>query len=332
MNAERAHGGATRSSARGARGCACGRWCRCTSSVSARRSASSRALAATRGRSRSSRTRPRRSARATTRAPGGRRGRRRRASASSRRRTSAPGATAARSSTSRRTCAARVRRLRAHGAVAPYVHAELGRNSRLDALQAAVLLGQGARTSPRGRRRARASRALRERSSRGCRCVLPPRPRPPGGARVARVRRPDARAATRSRAALRERGHRGARLLPGAASPAAVLRRARRAGLPGGRGRLPRRRSRCPIGAGASARGQQALVIETDCRAFFAARLLTLLASRGCSGRPSSSAHDFEVLARDVGPRAGRLELEVLLPVRPRAAALAELLRAPSPG
>lgn len=35
--------------------------------------------------------------------------------------------------------AARVRRLRAHGAVAPYVHAELGRNSRLDELQAAVL-------------------------------------------------------------------------------------------------------------------------------------------------------------------------------------------------
>jgi dTDP-4-amino-4,6-dideoxygalactose transaminase len=36
--------------------------------------------------------------------------------------------------------AERVRRLRAHGAVAPYLHAERGRNSRLDALQAAVLL------------------------------------------------------------------------------------------------------------------------------------------------------------------------------------------------
>ncbi|MCL2450088.1 MAG: DegT/DnrJ/EryC1/StrS family aminotransferase, partial [Polyangiaceae bacterium] len=35
--------------------------------------------------------------------------------------------------------AARVRKLRAHGAVAPYVHAEVGRNSRLDAMQAAVL-------------------------------------------------------------------------------------------------------------------------------------------------------------------------------------------------
>jgi dTDP-4-amino-4,6-dideoxygalactose transaminase len=38
--------------------------------------------------------------------------------------------------------AARVRRLRAHGTVAPYVHAETGRNSRLDALQAAVLLAK----------------------------------------------------------------------------------------------------------------------------------------------------------------------------------------------
>jgi dTDP-4-amino-4,6-dideoxygalactose transaminase len=36
----------------------------------------------------------------------------------------------------------RVRRLRAHGAIAPYVHTEFGRNSRLDALQAAVLLAK----------------------------------------------------------------------------------------------------------------------------------------------------------------------------------------------
>ncbi len=35
--------------------------------------------------------------------------------------------------------AARVRRLRVHGSVRPYHHAELGMNSRLDALQAAVL-------------------------------------------------------------------------------------------------------------------------------------------------------------------------------------------------
>jgi len=44
--------------------------------------------------------------------------------------------------TARADVAERVRRLRAHGAVAPYTHAELGRNSRLDALQAAVLLAK----------------------------------------------------------------------------------------------------------------------------------------------------------------------------------------------
>jgi dTDP-4-amino-4,6-dideoxygalactose transaminase len=44
--------------------------------------------------------------------------------------------------TSREDVAARVRSLRAHGAVATYRHAELGANSRLDALQAAVLLAK----------------------------------------------------------------------------------------------------------------------------------------------------------------------------------------------
>lgn len=44
--------------------------------------------------------------------------------------------------TSRAEVAARVRRLRAHGAVEPYVHAEAGRNSRLDAIQAAILLSK----------------------------------------------------------------------------------------------------------------------------------------------------------------------------------------------
>jgi dTDP-4-amino-4,6-dideoxygalactose transaminase len=38
--------------------------------------------------------------------------------------------------------ARRVRLLRAHGAALPYVHEELGRNSRLDALQAAILLAK----------------------------------------------------------------------------------------------------------------------------------------------------------------------------------------------
>jgi dTDP-4-amino-4,6-dideoxygalactose transaminase len=42
--------------------------------------------------------------------------------------------------TSRADVADRVRRLRAHGATARYVHDEPGRNSRLDAVQAAVLL------------------------------------------------------------------------------------------------------------------------------------------------------------------------------------------------
>jgi dTDP-4-amino-4,6-dideoxygalactose transaminase len=44
--------------------------------------------------------------------------------------------------TSRSDVADRVRRLRSHGAVGPYVHAALGRNSRLDAVQAAVLLAK----------------------------------------------------------------------------------------------------------------------------------------------------------------------------------------------
>jgi dTDP-4-amino-4,6-dideoxygalactose transaminase len=47
--------------------------------------------------------------------------------------------------TSRAEWAERVRRLRAHGASSMYVHAELGRNSRLDALQAAVLLAKAPR-------------------------------------------------------------------------------------------------------------------------------------------------------------------------------------------
>ena len=44
--------------------------------------------------------------------------------------------------TNRDDVAVRARRLRAHGALEPYVHGELGRNSRLDALQAAVLLAK----------------------------------------------------------------------------------------------------------------------------------------------------------------------------------------------
>jgi len=65
--------------------------------------------------------------------------------------------------TSRDEVAARVRLLRAHGATRPYVHEARGRNSRLDALQAAVLLAKAPHV-PRWREaRARiASRYLAE--------------------------------------------------------------------------------------------------------------------------------------------------------------------------
>jgi dTDP-4-amino-4,6-dideoxygalactose transaminase len=63
--------------------------------------------------------------------------------------------------TSDANVAARVRRLRAHGAIAPYVHAELGRNSRLDAMQAAVLIVKAARLEEwRGMREHMAARYL----------------------------------------------------------------------------------------------------------------------------------------------------------------------------
>jgi dTDP-4-amino-4,6-dideoxygalactose transaminase len=64
--------------------------------------------------------------------------------------------------TSREDVAARVRRLRAHGAVAPYRHAELGRNSRLDALQAAVLLAKAPRLPGWQARRGRLATRYRD--------------------------------------------------------------------------------------------------------------------------------------------------------------------------
>ena len=65
--------------------------------------------------------------------------------------------------TSNEAVAGRIRRLRAHGAIAPYVHAELGRNSRLDALQAAVLLAKARHLGEWQRARQRiAERYLRE--------------------------------------------------------------------------------------------------------------------------------------------------------------------------
>ena len=59
--------------------------------------------------------------------------------------------------------AARLRRLRAHGASAPYVHEELGRNSRLDALQAAVLLAKAAHLAAWQAARARLAAGYLER-------------------------------------------------------------------------------------------------------------------------------------------------------------------------
>jgi dTDP-4-amino-4,6-dideoxygalactose transaminase len=106
--------------------------------------------------------------------------------------------------TSRDDVAARVRRLRAHGATAPYVHAEAGRNSRLDALQAAVLLAKSRHLATWNAARARlASRYLAELAP--LPLLLPHAPAPPAVAAwhafVVRTPRRDALAAF-----LRERG------------------------------------------------------------------------------------------------------------------------------
>jgi dTDP-4-amino-4,6-dideoxygalactose transaminase len=80
--------------------------------------------------------------------------------------------------TPRADVAARVRRLRAHGASEPYVHPELGRNSRLDALQAAVLLAKTSRLPAWQARRTRAARRYIEELA-GLPLVLPFEPVPP---------------------------------------------------------------------------------------------------------------------------------------------------------
>jgi len=64
--------------------------------------------------------------------------------------------------TSRPDVAERVRRLRAHGAVRQYVHVEFGRNSRLDAVQAAVLLAKTRRLADWQRARERLAARYRE--------------------------------------------------------------------------------------------------------------------------------------------------------------------------
>lgn len=106
--------------------------------------------------------------------------------------------------TSRDDVAARVRRLRAHGATGPYVHAEPGRNSRLDAVQAAVLLAKSRHLPAWQAARARlAARYLRELD--GLPLLLPHAPpspaRPAWHAFVVRSHRRDELAAS-----LREHG------------------------------------------------------------------------------------------------------------------------------
>jgi dTDP-4-amino-4,6-dideoxygalactose transaminase len=80
--------------------------------------------------------------------------------------------------TSRDDLAACARRLRAHGAREPYVHAELGRNSRLDALQAAVLLAKAPRLAGWQDARARIARRYQAELT-GLPLTLPAVPEPP---------------------------------------------------------------------------------------------------------------------------------------------------------
>lgn len=81
--------------------------------------------------------------------------------------------------TSRSNLAARLRRLRVHGASEPYVHQETGRNSRLDALQAAVLLAKSRRLEEWQASRARLAARYRA-ELRGLPIELPPEAESPG--------------------------------------------------------------------------------------------------------------------------------------------------------
>lgn len=81
--------------------------------------------------------------------------------------------------TSRPALAARLRRLRAHGAIEPYVHAERGRNSRLDAVQAAILLSKTPHLADWGAARARIAERYRA-ELRGLPLTLPARIEEPG--------------------------------------------------------------------------------------------------------------------------------------------------------
>jgi dTDP-4-amino-4,6-dideoxygalactose transaminase len=106
--------------------------------------------------------------------------------------------------TQRDDVAERARRLRAHGATEPYVHSELGRNSRLDALQAAVLLAKAPHLPAWQQARARIARRYQAELA-GLPLRLPTTPEPPAlhawHAFVVRSERRDGLLAS-----LRERG------------------------------------------------------------------------------------------------------------------------------
>jgi dTDP-4-amino-4,6-dideoxygalactose transaminase len=77
--------------------------------------------------------------------------------------------------TSRDDVAAKVRSLRTHGATAPYVHDHIGRNSRLDALQAAVLLAKARHLGAWQQARSRIASTYREQLA-GLPLALPAQP------------------------------------------------------------------------------------------------------------------------------------------------------------
>ncbi len=285
-----------RSTARATPACASAPSCPCTSSGCARLR---RALVGARG---ARGARPRR-----RRGPGPRRARRvgavRRqaratpaASASSRRRTSARGATAGALVTSRDDVAARVRRLRAHGATSPYVHAELGRNSRLDAAAGRRPPREDRRTCPPWQTAARPGLAFRYRAELdGLPLVLPVDPAAARGARVARVRRPDRAPRRPRRLAARSTASRRASYYPVPLHRQPCFASLDEPAAPGRRGGLPHgpRAPRLPVAPTPSSSASSS-------RSTFGSRSDVLPQLR------------LEVLARHVGPRALRLELEVL--------------------
>ena len=119
--------------------------------------------------------------------------------------------------------ATRLKRLRDHGGAKTYFHDEVGYNSRLDALQAAVC-ARSCRTSRAGAPRGVAAerrvlrRGVRGRRRRSTPNIDPPTSRSSISTRSASERRDELQAH------LKTAGHRHLRLLPASAAPPAVLR------------------------------------------------------------------------------------------------------------